>query len=254
MSAAQDTVHEYLRERFDHIFIDPDDGEVAAPIAFPGAAIWLRVHVRERRELVAVSSHFPVRIPPYLFAAMSEYLQRCSDGLCTGGFQLDFETGAVVFRTSQFYGGTTLAKDHVAHLVGANLSTVRAVLPGVMAVAYGGMAPKDAVDLPAWPEQLLEEDLDRTLEEILGSKGGPACAAEATETAGSPDNASSSESAAMEPTSAPAAGTELPEAAVADDDRAGVLDRLQDLLRQIVAEEEGASTEAERADDEEAAA
>ena len=164
MSAAQDTVHEYLRERFDHIFIDPDDGEVAVPIGLPGATIWLRAHIREGRELVAVSSSFPVRVPSYLLAAMSEYLQRCSEGLCIGCFRLDFQSGAVLFRTSQFYGGTTLEKEHVAHLVGANLATARGVLPGMMAVAYGGMAPKDAVDLPAWPERVLDEDLDRTLD------------------------------------------------------------------------------------------
>ena len=52
----------------------------------------------------------------------------------------------------------------------------------------------------------------------------------------------------------PAAGAEVPEPAVANDDRAGVLDRLQDLLRQVVAEEEDTTTEAERADDDEAAA
>lgn len=241
MSAAQDTVHEYLRERFDHIFVDPDDSEVAVPIGIPGATIWLRVQVRDGRDLVAVASNFPLRTPPYLFAAMSEYLLRCSEGLCSGGFQLNFDNGSVLFRTSQFYGGTTLEKEHVSHLVDKNLWTARAVLPGMLAVAYGGVEPKDAVDLPAWPERVLDEDLSRTLEEILGSESEPACASEEAGTCGSPDSARSPESSAIESAPAPASGTVQPEPAEDGDDRARMLDRLQDLLRRIAAEDESAS-------------
>jgi len=228
VSATQHTIHEHLRERFDHIFVDPDDGEVAVPIGFPGASIWLRVHVKNSRDFVAVASNFPVTTPQCLFAAMSEYLLCCSEGLCSGGFQLDFDDGSVLFRTSQFHGGTTLEKQDVSHLVEMNLRTARAAIPGMLAVAYGGVELKDAVGLPAWPERVLDQDLSRTLEKILGTKSEPSCASDEAETAGSPASAGSPESSAMVSAPAPVTGEVQPGPAEDGDDKARMLDRLQD--------------------------
>lgn len=216
MSAALETVHDYLHERFATIFIDPTDGEVAVPIGFRSATVWLRIRVFEDRDLISVASQFPVRTPPDQYPAMSEYLQRCSEGLGIGGFQLDFDDGCVIFRTSQFFDGTSLEPKHVSHLVEKNLSTARTAFAGMLAVAYGGMAPKEAVGLPMWPERLLVEDLDRTLTEILGSAAEPETAAE------------------PEPAAEPTAS---------DAGRAAVLARLQNLLRQVVCKPSGDDAE-----------
>lgn len=217
MSAAQDTVHEYLRERFAHIFIDPDDGEVAVPLGAPGGTVWLRARVLESRDLVRVSSYFPVNTPPYRFSAMSEYLLRCSERLLSGGFKLGFDDGDVCFRTSQFYDGTVLEKEHVSHLVEANLATLRHAAAGILAVAYGGMEPKDAVDLPAWPERLLEEELTEALDEILGF-----------------ESATTSAPAHAEGAVTPAEGADHADTPTLADDRAHMLACLHSLLQQRV--------------------
>lgn len=226
MSNALETVHDYLRERFTNMFVDPTDGEVAVPIGFRGATVWLRVRVFADGDLLAVASQFPVCTPPDLYPAMSEYLQRCSEGLGIGGFRLDFDDGCVIFQTSLFFGGASLEPKHVSHLVEKNLSAAQAAYAGMLAVAYGGMAPKEAVGLPMWPERLLVDDLDRTITEILGSAAEPASAAE--------------QGSAPEPTAS-------------DPERADALARLQNLLRRVVLEASGDDAESQPLDEREAA-
>lgn len=86
-----------------------------------------------------------VTVPEPRRVAVAEFLTRANFGLAVGNFELDFDDGEVRFKTSIDSNGEPFAKEILLNLLNANLANTNRYLPGVMGVAFGDVAPAEAV-------------------------------------------------------------------------------------------------------------
>lgn len=87
----------------------------------------------------------PVRVPDAKRQSVAEFITRANDGLNIGNFEMSFETGEVVFKTSIDVLDTALDQTLVRNLAFANVITMDRFLPGLLSVIFGNAAPRDAV-------------------------------------------------------------------------------------------------------------
>ncbi|MFT7580519.1 MAG: hypothetical protein ACI9MR_002190 [Myxococcota bacterium] len=107
-------------------------------------ACWLVVY--EETERICFISAFPVVVPEDMRPAIAEYLTRANHGVVMGNFEMDYDDGAIHFRTSVDVEGIEVTKQFIKNnLLVVNLGTADRYFPGLMKVLYAGMTPADAV-------------------------------------------------------------------------------------------------------------
>lgn len=112
------------------------------------AAGWMvSVHHFTELQQVVAASHFPSVVPPELRDAVMEYAIRVNNELLVGGFDVDLDAGHVRFRTGMDLDDIDVNASLVRNLLYANISGMDMYLQGLNRVAFGGMAPADAVAL-----------------------------------------------------------------------------------------------------------
>lgn len=77
--------------------------------------------------------------------AMAEFITRANFGVVIGNFEMDFADGELRFKTSIDSGGEVFAPELIQRLLDANLAHMNKYLPGIMGVAFGDLAPAEAV-------------------------------------------------------------------------------------------------------------
>jgi len=193
MAQQADQIREYIENNFRFIYVNPANGDIALPYGTDDACWWMQIKVRGDgdREWVEVGSRWPVNVPRERRAVMCELLQRIENTLILGKFEFDLDgDGEVRFCTTFRYGDAPVKDEHIHHLIGTNLATVREHLPHVVSVAYQGADPRDVlrheddVELPA--------DLDTELAGLLEELGIDSPAAEDAEGDGPSEEADES--------------------------------------------------------------
>jgi hypothetical protein len=91
----------------------------------------------------------PVRVPAAKQQSVAEYITRANEGLNIGNFEMSFETGEVLFKTSIDVLDTALDQTLVRNLAFANVITMDRFLPGLLSVIFGNASPREAVDAAA---------------------------------------------------------------------------------------------------------
>jgi hypothetical protein len=79
-------------------------------------------------------------------AEVTEYLTRANFGLVIGNFEMDWDSGAVRYKSSIGLAGEDITAPLVEELVSANLITTERYLPGIAAVAQGSVSPAQALE------------------------------------------------------------------------------------------------------------
>lgn len=122
--------------------------EPVLQLAFQGThGRWLCfAQAREQSSQVVFYSVAPVQIPEDKRAALAEFITRANYGLILGNFELDYTDGELRYKTSLDVEGTPLTTELLQPLTFANVSTMDRYLPGLMAVLYGGVEPKTAIE------------------------------------------------------------------------------------------------------------
>jgi uncharacterized protein YjbI with pentapeptide repeats len=90
--------------------------------------------------------------------AIAEYLTRANFGLQIGNFELDFVDGEIRYKTSIDIKGGQLSLTQIETMVYLNVSVMDMHLPGIIAVIYGEVSPKQA--FTQLIEQIEDEDED----------------------------------------------------------------------------------------------
>ena len=88
----------------------------------------------------------PARVPVNKRAAVAEYITRANEGMVIGNFEMGFDSGEVVYKTSIDVSGSTLDEALVRNLVYANIATMDRYLPGLLSIIYGHMPPLEAIE------------------------------------------------------------------------------------------------------------
>jgi hypothetical protein len=85
-------------------------------------------------------------VPPAARAAAGEAVARLNFGMILGNWEIDYDSGEVRYKTSADFRGEGVGVGAIKHLVYTNVLMVDRYLPALLAVAFGGRAPKEAVE------------------------------------------------------------------------------------------------------------
>ncbi|MGD8626060.1 MAG: YbjN domain-containing protein [Anaerolineae bacterium] len=88
----------------------------------------------------------PMKVAEGARLAVAEYLTRANYGLRIGNFEIDFSDGEVRYKSSLDFEGTTLTPQLIKMAIYPAVQTMDRYLAGLMAVAYGGKAPAEAIE------------------------------------------------------------------------------------------------------------
>jgi len=100
-------------------------------------------HEEQRRAVF--HSTVPLRVQPEQRSVVAEYLCRANHGVMLGNFDLDFESGAVRYKTSIDVDGGELTTGMVKTLLHINLSTADRYAKGLIGVLYRELTPAQAI-------------------------------------------------------------------------------------------------------------
>jgi hypothetical protein len=88
----------------------------------------------------------PIKVAEEARQAVAEYITRANYGLRIGNFEMDFSDGEVRYKSSLDFEGTTLTPQLIKMAIYPAVQTMDRYLAGLMAVAYGGKTPLEAID------------------------------------------------------------------------------------------------------------
>jgi hypothetical protein len=100
---------------------------------------------REEFEQFAFYSVCPVNAPADRRPAVTEFLTRANSGLLIGNFEIDLADGEICYKTSLDVGDAELTPALVKNAVYMNVLMMDQYLPGIMAVLYGEISPREAL-------------------------------------------------------------------------------------------------------------
>lgn len=105
------------------------------------------IDIRPEEQKVLIYDVLPVNIPTNRSIIMAEFLTRANYKLQIGNFEMDLEDGDLRYKSSFIYDEYLEASEitFIRHLF-TSLYTLDHYLPGIMAVCYGGVSPKNAID------------------------------------------------------------------------------------------------------------
>ena len=108
---------------------------------------WRCVAALEREETqFAFLSFLPCKAPAKVRRTCSELLVRINYRLSTGAFQMDWDDGEILMKTTTIISGERLSSEIIHPVVGLNLTTMDHFFPAFMKVLYTGAKPKEALE------------------------------------------------------------------------------------------------------------
>ncbi len=100
---------------------------------------------REDEEQFVCYSSLDLRVPEDRRLAVAEFIARANYGMIIGNFELDFSDGEVRYKTSVDVEGVQLSHALAKGVVYPNVLTVDRYVKGIYGVAFGGLAPVEAL-------------------------------------------------------------------------------------------------------------
>jgi hypothetical protein len=101
--------------------------------------LWLKF------DRIVLKSYLPVAVPVEKRPAIAEYITRANYGLMTGSFEMDYNDGEVIYRTSLDFKNDQLTSALIDNLAKANLAIFDRYYPGLMEIIYGNAEPETTV-------------------------------------------------------------------------------------------------------------
>ena len=126
---------------------DQLEGKTILRMGFKGeTAEWTCfAQAREQQQQAVFYSRASIQVPAERRMAVAEFITRANYGMILGNFEQDMEDGEIRYKTSIDVEGSILTPNLIHQLVACNVHMMDQYLPGVMAVAFGGLSPKEAL-------------------------------------------------------------------------------------------------------------
>jgi len=116
---------------------------------------WRCVAVLEREEKqFTFLSFFPCKAPAKLRRSCAELITRINFRLSTGSFQMDWDDGEILMKTTMFIPSEGLSSEIIDPVVDLNLPTMDFFFPAFIKVLYAGAKPEDALHQLEEPEKV----------------------------------------------------------------------------------------------------
>lgn len=87
----------------------------------------------------------PVKVPEAQRPAVAEFVTRANYGMRIGNFEMDFGDGEVRYKSALDFEGEALSDNLLKNAIYPAVQVLDRYIPGLMAVAFGGKAPVDAI-------------------------------------------------------------------------------------------------------------
>jgi hypothetical protein len=100
----------------------------------------------DERERVVFTSLLPVTVTEEKLPEAAEFICRANFGMEIGNFELDYDEGAVQFRTSVDIEGGELTPKMIQNLAYVNVWVTDQYLPGLVMVLEGDATPQEAIE------------------------------------------------------------------------------------------------------------
>jgi hypothetical protein len=156
MATIVQAVHGFLREMEWH-WEQLDEHRLRAMVSGDTCQwTWLAVWDEDDTGFASYSI-CPFQIPKNRRLAVAEYITLANYGLRVGNFELDFRDGEARYKTSVPLKKDKLTRSMVRELAFFGFNMMDRYLPGMMAVAFGKLSPRKAIEqaehpAPAEPE------------------------------------------------------------------------------------------------------
>lgn len=124
----------------------PERDAFACGLKGRNASYRLFFDVDEEDSLLMLYLVAQVSVPEERRSPAAEFFTRANWGLRIGNFELDLRDGEVRYKVSVDVEGGEIVAKMVENMIGAAVSTMDRYFPGLMAVAYAGESPQDAVE------------------------------------------------------------------------------------------------------------
>ncbi len=124
----------------------PIDGMLAYRTGFAGdnARVVCIAEVRAQQQFLFYAL-VPNKVPEERRLPVSEALTRANWGLRIGNFEFDFGDGEIRYKSSVDFEGELLSPALIRNAIYPAVATLDHYLPAIMAVAYGGKDPAEAI-------------------------------------------------------------------------------------------------------------
>jgi len=170
MTTIAETVRAFIEKTGWH-YEGPEDDHIMALV--PGEHGQWKLHASwngDERTFIC-RSVVAFDMPADRIAAAAEYITRANFGLTLGNFEMNCDDGMVLLRTSIPLEEDELPRTMVRDLVYGNCSLLDKYLPGLMAVAFGDVLPREAIRRIEADEET-EDDPDAAGEDSEDYLGG----------------------------------------------------------------------------------
>lgn len=147
MGKILDVAERYLRQQAWKFERSPDRPELWMVFSCESGKWFTILQERAHLNQLVVYSAVMVPAPEDRRGAVSEFITRINYGMVLGNFELDFGDGEVRCKTSVDAGDGEFGGALVEPVVDMNFAMMRRFLPGIMAVAFEGVDPGDAVEM-----------------------------------------------------------------------------------------------------------
>lgn len=145
MAEAMEKVLELFRAKEWDFELDEENHLVRSGINGDNGEWKIVISPSDEDEVCLMLSIFPQRCPEHRRVACAELLARINYGMLVGGFEMDFKTGRINFKTSHPFAKGQLDTELLSRVVGFNLNCMDKHLPAIMSVMYAGTSPKKAL-------------------------------------------------------------------------------------------------------------
>ncbi len=145
MGAILSTVEQWLKSDDWNYDKHPEDPLIRCGVQGNGVTFRLYFQAREEQDQLLLYVVGPNLVPEDKRTAVMEFLTRVNYGLVIGNFELDLSDGEVRYKVSVDVEGSKLVPIMVKNLIGAGVTMMDRYYPGLMAVAYGGKSPLEAI-------------------------------------------------------------------------------------------------------------
>jgi len=109
------------------------------------------INTSETLERILVYSIYPISVPELKRHEMSELITRANYGMTIGGFEMDFEDGAVRMKTASEIDKRAFSEEVFGELFSCNLGVAGRYLPAIYGVAFGNLLPEVAIQMAEKP-------------------------------------------------------------------------------------------------------
>ena len=147
----------YLQGKGWRYIENKDRGLISFSLAGSNGTFQCAALLDEKEEKLGFYCYSLVNCPPESILKMAELLMRLNGTVFYGNFELNFETGVIVFKTSLFSHGIDLNPEVLDNIVISNVFVMDDYSPLIMKLIYANVTPLEAYELRFGQQQQIKE-------------------------------------------------------------------------------------------------